>query len=499
MFHVSGRRRVKREFIKDVSKYLPAQVAPAIAGLVFIPIITRILTPYEYGNFTLVMATISFYATLETWLSSSVIRFYPAYEKRRELSMFYNNILKLTGLYVLVLAVLSTGLLLALKERIDPALPPLLGIGLLIFALSTFYTVFVQFLRAKRLVNAFSLFKIWRVTMGIVIGLGLFYAFHTGVKGLFWGHALCLFAALPILFRKGMGNVPIGGQPISMPFVKEIAWYGFPLVAANLCQWILSVSDRYVLGYFRGSGEVGIYSASYRVSERSIMLIVSLFMLAAGPLAMSIWEREGEQKSREFLTTLTRLYLIFCVPILAMMTLLAVPIVDVLTGKEFRLGYRIVPFVTAGSFCLGMAQIYQSGLAYHKRTSPIMLSYIIACVVNVGLNLILIPHYGYMAAAANTLISYMVLFILVTVLSKRVFTWNFPFTTLIKVLPATILMSAVLLGIDAGLRVASFVKIIVAMCAGGVVYMVSLLLLREFTSREIKSFLDMMTLRRRDR
>ena len=70
----------------------------------------------------------------------------------------------------------------------------------------------------------------------------------------------------------------------------------FPLVIGNLAAWILSVSDRYILEIFQGSEEVGIYSASYNISERSIMLITALFMLASGPISIHIWEKESKEK-----------------------------------------------------------------------------------------------------------------------------------------------------------------------------------------------------------
>jgi len=71
-----------------------------------------------------------------------------------------------------------------------------------------------------------------------------------------------------------------------------MAKYSFPLVLGNLAAWVLSLSDRYILEFFRGSQEVGIYSASYAISEKSIFLLVSLFMLASGPISMNYGRRK---------------------------------------------------------------------------------------------------------------------------------------------------------------------------------------------------------------
>jgi hypothetical protein len=83
-------------FLKDAAKYLPAQIAPAIVGFISIPIITRLFAPEDYGNYSLVMATVMILVTLVGWLSMSIIRFYPAYERDNKLDFFCGNIIKLT-------------------------------------------------------------------------------------------------------------------------------------------------------------------------------------------------------------------------------------------------------------------------------------------------------------------------------------------------------------------------------------------------------------------
>ena len=86
-----------KELFKDSAKYLPSMAVPAIVGIVAIPIITRLFPPEVYGNYILVIATVSFLSTIAvTWLGSSTIRFYPAYELNGGLNKFYSVLLKLT-------------------------------------------------------------------------------------------------------------------------------------------------------------------------------------------------------------------------------------------------------------------------------------------------------------------------------------------------------------------------------------------------------------------
>lgn len=68
--------------IKDMAKYLPSTIISAIIGIVFLPIITRLFSPNDYGNYVLVMVTVYILTIIVGWVSFSVVRFYPAYEKK---------------------------------------------------------------------------------------------------------------------------------------------------------------------------------------------------------------------------------------------------------------------------------------------------------------------------------------------------------------------------------------------------------------------------------
>jgi len=104
------------------------------------------------------------------------------------------------------------------------------------------------------------------------------------------------------------------------------------------------------LEFYRGSHEVGIYSASYAVSEKSVMLLATLFLLASEPISINIWEKEGEKKSQAFVSKLTRYYLIVCFPAMIGLRVLARPVIEILTAQEYYEGYKIIPLVSLGAF-----------------------------------------------------------------------------------------------------------------------------------------------------
>lgn len=483
-----------RDFIKDLLKYLPAQITPAVVGFITIPIITRLFPPADYGIYILAMVTVYVLTTINVWLGTSIIRFYPAYERDGKLNEFRSSVVTLLFLSVAVLAVVFLGILFLFKSYISTQLYHLMLIGTLLFILTASFQVLQGFLRARRQLGWYTGLSIWNTVAALGIGLALVMGLHYGVDGLLWGAVLSFAVALPLLWKVAVGRIPLRARLISTGLTREMAKYGFPLVVANLAVWILSLSDRYVLGFFRSAEEVGIYSASYAISEYSILIVSLLFTLASGPIVMSIWEKEGAEKSQEFVSKITRYYLIICLPAAIGLSVLAKPAIGILTAAEYHEGYQIVALVTSGAFLLGLQQRFQLGLAFHKKTYLIMIAVVVSGLLNLGLNFLLIPKYGYMAAAVTTLISYAFLLVLMIIISRRYFVWDFPFKTLGRVACASAIMGAIVYPVGSSLTSSTLVNLIAGVCIGVVVYFGVLLLLREPQKDEIQ---ELSTIRKR--
>ena len=355
------------------------------------------------------------------------------------------------------------------------------------------FPVLLHFFRARGQVNWYSGFRIWNSVATVTFGILLVMAFRFGVNGLLLGSVLSLSIASPFIWKKAMKEVSLRRKRISLPLTSEMAKYGFPLVIGNLGAWILRLSDRYILEFFRGSKEVGIYAASYGISEKTIMVLVTLFMLASGPISMNIWEKEGTKKSQEFVSRLTRYYLIICLPVMVGLSVLAKPLIGILTSPEYYEGYRIIPLVTLGAFFRGLQRSFQAGPLFYKRTDFIMFSIIASGLLNLGLNFLLIPQYGYMAAAITTFISYVFLLILMIGVSRYLFIWEFPFKSLAKVVCASAIMGIVVYHIGSSLTSSTLLNLILGIVVGVVVYSLMLFLLREFKSSEIQALLDLKT------
>lgn len=479
-----------REFIKDWVKYLPSQLTPALAGLIAIPIITRLFAPQDYGNYVLVMATVSVLITISGWQDSAIIRFYPAYERDANLRKFYGTVIRCLVISVSMATVIFLGAIFATHGLMSIQLYHLMLLGALVFILRAGFQPLLAFLRAKRRVGRYTSLFSWYYIGSFGIGLTMVICLGFGIEGLLWGYIISLAVMLPFLWQPLFSKIS-GRMGYSTVLVKELARYGLPLAAGRLATWILSLADRYIIEFFRGSYEVGLYSASYMVSEKSILLISTMFLFVSGPIAMDVWEKKGVVYSQKFSTSITRYYLLVCLPAVVGLSILAKPIISIFTAPEYHHGFRIVPLIAAGVFFLGLQYCFHTGLLFYKKTSVIMTGIIVASLINVLLNILLVPRYGYMAAAAATLISYIFLFVAIVLASRKYFVWDFPFRSLGKIALASTIMGVLVYVLINNLNFAHILNLFVIVPLGIIIYSLTLFLLKEIQPGEKKALLEL--------
>lgn len=477
-------------FRSNIVRYLASKVVPPIIGLIAIPVITRLFEPGDYGNYVLVLAAVAMLSLIPgTLLGAATLRFFSEYEKQSRLGAFRNTLTKATIACVMGIAIVSFGILQIVKTAISPNLYFLMSIGVLLFIAVSIFTVLSYPLIARQKATAYSCFTIWHTGAGLLFGVAIVLLARRGVEGLLWGSIVALLIAIPFLYRIAFAGMPAGKGAFSKSIAVEMTRYSAPLIIATLAAWILSVSDRYIIGLYRGSYEVGLYSVSYAISEQVLGMFGILFTLAGYPLIVNMWENQGREATKRFAGSLTRYYLLLALPAAVGLSVLSKPIIEVFTAPAYHEGYRIVPLIAFGAFLLTLQWWPQVGLNLRKKTSISAYCVVGAALLNIGLNFLLIPRWGYMAAAVTTFISYAFLLVLMVLASRRLFTWEFPFKSLGKIALASAVMGVVVYPVGNSLTSSTAVNLIVGICLGLVVYGGMLLLLKEARWSEMQEML----------
>lgn len=194
--------------------------------------------------------------------------------------------------------------------------------------------------------------------------------------------------------------------------------FALPLIGVGIFSWIVSIGDRYLLGYFTDAATVGTYSAAYGLAS---MPIVGLWGAASQILYPIVYRAAaatdaGGQSQRRLFTIMLLAATVFAICSTSGFYFLRYPLVNLLLGHRFREGApALVVWLAAGHGLLVIAMVCDLLCMASKRTLWMTFAYGFAALTNISLNLLWIPRWGARGAAYATLATYAVyLIVMVT-------------------------------------------------------------------------------------
>ena len=234
--------------------------------------------------------------------------------------------------------------------------------------------------------------------------------------------------------------------------------YSLPLVPHGLAAWVLELSDRAILERFVSLGELGIYSLGYQLG--TLMSIVATAINNAWvPFLFKTDSQQGEA-AKERLARLVTYYVFFLCWIALGLSLLSKEMIALMTALAFHTADRVMPWIVWGWFFGGLYYVPINFMFVREKTGLIPVVTVVSGVANVGLNLLLVPRYGMMAAAWTTFLSYGLMMILAWRLASRVYPMPYEYGRLTKIAVAALCV------LIAG-NIASFPTMLSAMVSKG--------------------------------
>jgi O-antigen/teichoic acid export membrane protein len=207
------------------------------------------------------------------------------------------------------------------------------------------------------------------------------------------------------------------GLELDRPLLREMNRFGMPLVPSALFLWILNFSDRFFLVKLAGAKEVGLYSIGVRLAS-AIILFLAAFRTAWPAFAYSI--EDDREAARAYSYVLTYIVVITSWMALAL-GVLAPWLVQLLTTEEFYSAERVVAPLAFAAAAFGAYIVVVIGIGRARQTRSNWAISGVAALLNVGLNVALIPPFGMMGAAVATIGAYAALFLGMAWKAQRVF------------------------------------------------------------------------------
>ena len=478
-----------QRFARDVAIIGITQVLTSLGGFILLPLITKTLGAYDYGIWAQISITISLLTPMALLgLSMALVRFLSAEkdpERIRE------------GLYSIIVFVLFTGsgisfLVLLLSDPLavsvfgDITTSPYIKAGSFLILLSALNQLALFYFRISQQTRTFAIFTIFRVFGQLFLVLALLLS-GFGVMGVILAHltvdaALFVVAMVRIITQVGFA-LP------KFTYLTEYLRYSLPLTPNSLIRWITDSSDRYLIGFFLGVGSVGIYSAAYAIGNL-VQLFITPIQFILFPTLSKLYDEGKSNDVKVYLSYSMKYFLFIAIPAVFGLTVLSKPLLEIFTSPEFVPGSSVIPFIALAGLMAGVFQIVINITHLVKRTQFNLVIHVIAAVINVILNVLLIPMIGILGAAIATTLSYLVMVIICTIVSFRYITFNLHWDFIIKSVAA----SGIMAGGIIFMQPAGFTLLIMAIIFGVLTYVFCMIVLfKSFNSREIEIFKNIAT------
>jgi O-antigen/teichoic acid export membrane protein len=378
--------------------YLVGRLIPGGLSLLGLALYTRLMTAEQYGLYALVLAGVGVINSLLLhWLSLAAGRFLPACRdsasKRQLLGMVVSLFIAL---------VMLTGAVggLAVWLWPDPPMRKFVFLAVILAWCQGWFDLTLKLVNAQLAPVRYSLISSVKALLALSIGTALLY-FGFGASGALLGVLVSLVVSPLLAWKQWQGGL---AWHHDVKHVRSLLSYGAPLALTFALAFVVDASDRFFLGFFRDSSQVGTYAAAYDLTQQGLGLLMGIVHLAGFPLAVKMLEEQGEAQARTQVARNGLMLLAIAAPAAAGFAMLANNIATEVLGPAFHTSaVKVIPWVALAVFLGGVKSYYLDySFQLGRRMSGQLWTVGWAALVNLGLNVVLIPAFGAIGAAWAT-------------------------------------------------------------------------------------------------
>ncbi len=191
-------------------------------------------------------------------------------------------------------------------------------------------------------------------------------------------------------------------------FLKKLQIEALPFGLFSIIMVLYAYADTVMLSFMRTNAEVGWYNAGYKIYEGLIILPWIICAVLYPRLSHLFISRKN---THLFLSTRAVKYMfIISFPILICGIILSKNIINILFGQEFQTSVVALQILLAGIIFVFQIQLFQTILNSIDKQKVVMYVGVTGLIVNILLNLLLIPRYGVKGAAVTTVASELMVF-----------------------------------------------------------------------------------------
>jgi len=408
---------IKSKFFKDTTIYTISDILNKMVPFVLLPVLTRYLTPQDYGiiaMFFVFTSILGIVMTLETNTAIGVNYFKISREK---LKVYIFNIL----LIIAVATSLTFAIIILFHTTISELLAiPVewLFIGVVVTLLQFITTINLLLWQSEQNPIPLGIYQISQTILNLSLSLLLIIGFEMGWEGRLIAVSIASItfgiSSLMFLYRRNYLKFEFSKEAID-----DALKFGIPLLPHALSVWIRTGVDRIFITTFVSASATGLYTVAFQIAS-VITILTTAFNKAYSPyLFQKLTDITQNDKTK--LVKYTYLYFIALLIIAGGLTLVSPILIEIFLGKSFQDVWRYIPWIAFGFAFYGMYLMVVNYILFTKKTASLSYVTMSVSLLHIVVSYILISYNGILGASQATTATSFILFVAVWWLSQKLY------------------------------------------------------------------------------
>ena len=396
-------------------------MAALIVGFLATMILTRLFSTEEMGKYSMYITVGTLVASfLYLGLDQSYVRFYFDEDESVRLKLLKRCV----ALPLLLTALVSVGLLLFSDAFSNYVIGEPSFLLTVLFCIYLFGLVLDRFLllkiRMAQKAGAYSVLNIIRKLVYLLLAILLFYL-------VFEGKSISLILPVTIaeivvilgaLFteRKSFGKKE-GGTGDTATTRDQLLKYGFPFIFSTTITIIFHSTDKFMMKELTDYSQIGLYTGAQNIVNllTQVQTVFSTFWV---PVAFEHFSKDPEEKG--FYIRINKI-VSYGMLVLFVLVLCMKDIIIYFLGPDYRDASYIFPFLAFMPIMYTVSETTVLGINFMKKSGYHVWISAACAVANIIGNFFLISAFGAVGAAISTGASYILFFVLRTILANKVY------------------------------------------------------------------------------
>jgi len=327
-----------------------------------------------------------------------------------------------------------------LSTLLEIKLFPYLTIALLASYISIFYHLLISLLLAQEKAKQISVIRLSLSILTLILNIVFVLTFEDKLLGFLvsWLIISCIDLILFFIYSKKYLS-----WGIDLIEIKKYLKYALVQLPSDLSGWIITFSDRLIINKIKGASDTGVFGIGQKMAL-PIQMIGTSAKDAYVPFTFSLYEDLNPRNEKELNRTALHFFTLFS--FVSIFLVVFSKELFLLVDERYREGAAVLMIMALAYLFRGYRFIFANPTAYNvkyvKYRSLINMS---AAIINVGLNILLIPEYSIKGAALATLITYFIRFVLMFFLAQKAIKIHYSMKKFLAVLLVSSLFSICLL------------------------------------------------------